>query len=53
MQTLKTYSRHSGGRLTVDIVNEVLKDSDAPPIIGAPHWDKIEYKGTYIFPMVS
>ncbi|XP_049283843.1 uncharacterized protein LOC125764057 [Anopheles funestus] len=48
---IKTYSRHSSGRVTYDLVNEVLKDSDVPPIVGANNqpWDKIEYDGAYFF----
>uniref|UniRef100_A0A182M638 Uncharacterized protein n=1 Tax=Anopheles culicifacies TaxID=139723 RepID=A0A182M638_9DIPT len=48
---IKTYSRHSSGRVTFDLVNEVLKDSDVPPIVGANNqpWDKIEYDGAYFF----
>uniref|UniRef100_A0A1Y9IW53 Uncharacterized protein n=1 Tax=Anopheles minimus TaxID=112268 RepID=A0A1Y9IW53_9DIPT len=48
---IKTYSRHSSGRVTFDLVNEVLKDSDVPPIVGANSqpWDKIEYDGAYFF----
>uniref|UniRef100_A0A182UFX6 Uncharacterized protein n=1 Tax=Anopheles melas TaxID=34690 RepID=A0A182UFX6_9DIPT len=49
--SIKTYSRHSSGRVTFDLVNEVLKDSDVPPIVGANSqpWDKIEYDGAYFF----
>uniref|UniRef100_A0A182QPP0 Uncharacterized protein n=1 Tax=Anopheles farauti TaxID=69004 RepID=A0A182QPP0_9DIPT len=48
---IKTYGRHSSGRITFDLVNEVLKDSDVPPIVGANSqpWDKIEYDGAYFF----
>ncbi|EAT40403.1 AAEL007862-PA, partial [Aedes aegypti] len=48
---IKTYSRHSSGRVTYDLVNEVLKDCDIPPIVGANNepWDKIEYDGVYFF----
>uniref|UniRef100_A0A182JYA0 Uncharacterized protein n=1 Tax=Anopheles christyi TaxID=43041 RepID=A0A182JYA0_9DIPT len=48
---IKTYSRHSSGRVTFDLVNEVLKDSDVPPVVGANSqpWDKIEYDGAYFF----
>nr|XP_019544874.2 uncharacterized protein LOC109415453 [Aedes albopictus] len=48
---IKTYSRHSSGRVTYDLVNEVLKDCDVPPIVGANNepWDKIEYDGVYFF----
>lgn len=39
------------GRVTYDLVNEVLKDCDVPPIVGANNepWDKIEYDGVYFF----
>lgn len=48
---IKTYTRHSSGRVTYDLVNEVLKDCDIPPIVGANNepWDKIEYDGVYFF----
>ncbi|KAJ6643144.1 hypothetical protein Bhyg_08100 [Pseudolycoriella hygida] len=48
---LKTYTRHSGGKLSVDLTNEVLKDADVPPVIGAGinNWDQIDYDGTYFF----
>ncbi|XP_050100544.1 uncharacterized protein LOC126581122 [Anopheles aquasalis] len=51
VNNIKTYSRHSSGRVTYDLVNEVLKDSDVPPIVGAScqPWDKIEYDGAYFF----
>lgn len=55
-QNLKTYSRHSGGKVSADLVTEVLKDSDVPPSIGAGRessWDEIEYDGTYFFPHVN
>lgn len=49
--SIKTYSRHSSGKITYDLVNEVLKDCDVPPIVGANNepWDKIEYDGVYFF----
>ncbi|XP_065094029.1 uncharacterized protein Saf6 [Ochlerotatus camptorhynchus] len=49
--SIKTYTRHSSGRVTYDLVNEVLKDCDIPPIVGANNepWDKIEYDGVYFF----
>ncbi|XP_055543921.1 uncharacterized protein LOC129729397 [Wyeomyia smithii] len=48
---IKTYGRHSSGKITYDLVNEVLKDCDIPPIVGANNepWDKIEYDGVYFF----
>ncbi|XP_037907079.1 uncharacterized protein LOC119649135 isoform X2 [Hermetia illucens] len=51
INTIKTYARHSGGRVTCNIVNEVLKDSDVPPILGSEDkpWDKIEYDGNFYF----
>uniref|UniRef100_A0A2M4AH81 Uncharacterized protein n=1 Tax=Anopheles triannulatus TaxID=58253 RepID=A0A2M4AH81_9DIPT len=51
VNNIKTYSRHSSGRVTDHLVNEVLKDSDVPPIVGAScqSWDKIEYDGSYFF----
>lgn len=54
-QSIKTYSRHSNGRVTYDLVNEILKDCDVPPIIGANSepWDKIEYDGVYFFNSVN
>lgn len=54
-QTLKTYTRHSGGLLTGNLVNEVLKDADVPPIIGTGSglWSTIEYDGTFFHPFVS
>lgn len=41
--------------LTGDLVNEVLKDADVPPIIGTGTglWSSIEYDGTYFYPFVS
>lgn len=37
--------------VTFDLVNEILKDSNVPPIVGAgdSNWDKIEYDRTYYF----
>ncbi|XP_055591721.1 uncharacterized protein LOC129743658 [Uranotaenia lowii] len=48
---IKTYSRHSSGKVTYDLVNQVLKDCDVPPIVGANNepWDRIEYDGVYFF----
>lgn len=55
VKTLKTYTRHSGGVLTGDLVNEVLKDSDVPPIIGTGYglWSTIDCDGAFFFPFVS
>ncbi|XP_059610461.1 uncharacterized protein LOC132264496 [Phlebotomus argentipes] len=49
--TLKTYARHSDGRVTVDLVNEALKDANVCPILGAgsSEWDTIEYDGVFHF----
>lgn len=56
MQNLKTFTRHSGGKLTTDIVNEVLKDCNVPPVIGAragnSEWNRIDYDGTYYYHVV-
>lgn len=43
-QTIKNYAKHSGGRATFDIANEVLKDSNCAPIVGSdmPEWDSVE-----------
>lgn len=53
-QNLKTSARHSGGKLTVDLANEVLRDADVTPIIGVgnDNWDHIKYDSTYYFPFV-
>uniref|UniRef100_A0A1B0CEG0 Uncharacterized protein n=2 Tax=Lutzomyia longipalpis TaxID=7200 RepID=A0A1B0CEG0_LUTLO len=49
--TLKTYARHADGRVTVDLVNEALKDASVCPVLGAgsSEWDTIEYDGVYHF----
>ncbi|XP_073827004.1 SAGA factor-like TAF6 isoform X2 [Musca autumnalis] len=51
VNNIKTYARHSGGVVTYDLVNEVLKDSDVPPCLGAmdSDWDRIDYDGSYFF----
>ncbi|XP_075153214.1 SAGA factor-like TAF6 isoform X2 [Haematobia irritans] len=51
INNIKTYSRHSGGAITYDLVNEVLKDSDVPPCLGAmdSDYDRIDYDGSYFF----
>lgn len=51
LQNVKIYSRHSGGVVTYDLVNEVLKDADVPPMLGAmdSDWDCIDYDGSYFF----
>lgn len=50
-QNVKIYSRHSGGVVTYDLVNEVLKDADVPPMLGAmdSDWDRIDYDGSFYF----
>lgn len=37
--------------VTYDLVNEVLKDADVPPMLGAmdSDWDRIDYDGSYYF----
>ncbi|CRK98442.1 CLUMA_CG011799, isoform A [Clunio marinus] len=45
VNNIKNYAKHSGGRATFDITNEVLKDSNCAPIIGSddnPDWDFVE-----------
>ncbi|XP_002003620.2 uncharacterized protein LOC6577670 [Drosophila mojavensis] len=51
INNVKIYSRHSGGVVTYDLVNEVLKDADVPPMLGAmdSDWDCIDYDGSYFF----
>ncbi|XP_068141530.1 uncharacterized protein Saf6 [Drosophila tropicalis] len=51
INNVKIYSRHSAGIVTYDLVNEVLKDADVPPMLGAmdSDWDRIDYDGTYFF----
>lgn len=43
--------------MTTDIVNDVLKDCDVPPVIGAragnSEWSRVEYDGTFFFHVVS
>lgn len=50
-QSIKTFATKSSGRVTVDLVNDVLKDCNVDPIVGASSsfWDRIEYDGTYFF----
>lgn len=51
-QAIKVYSRHAGGdHVTVDLVNEVLKDMNINPVLGAnsSNWDTIECYGNYYF----
>ncbi|XP_030384172.1 uncharacterized protein LOC115631539 isoform X2 [Scaptodrosophila lebanonensis] len=51
INNVKISSRHSGGIVTYDLVNEVLKDADVPPMLGAmdSDWDRIDYDGSYFF----
>ncbi|XP_037710811.1 uncharacterized protein LOC119547853 [Drosophila subpulchrella] len=51
INNVKIYSRHSGGVVTYDLVNEVLKDADVPPMLGAmdSDWDRIDYDGSFYF----
>lgn len=46
INVMKSFARHSGGRLTCDIVNEVFKECQVPPIYGAHEgsndWIEIE-----------
>ncbi|XP_055918099.1 uncharacterized protein LOC129950248 [Eupeodes corollae] len=51
IKNIKTYSMHSGGSVTSDLVNEVLKDSDCPPVLGSmdTEWDRIDYDGSFFF----
>ncbi|KAL9893602.1 SAGA factor-like TAF6 isoform 1-T1 [Glossina fuscipes fuscipes] len=51
INNIKTYARHSGGIISYDLVNEVLKDSDVSPCLGAidTDWDRIDYDGSYFF----
>lgn len=43
--------------MTTDIVNEVLKDCDVPPVIGAragnSEWSRVDYDGSFYFHVVS
>lgn len=50
-KNIKTYARHSGGVVTYDLVNEVLKDADVPPSLGAldNDWERIDYDDTFYF----
>ncbi|XP_055839846.1 uncharacterized protein LOC129907593 [Episyrphus balteatus] len=51
IKNIRTYSMHSGGTVTSDLVNEVLKDSDCPPVLGPmdTEWDRIDYDGSFFF----
>lgn len=35
MQNIKNYAKHSGGKVTYDLTNEVLKDSNCSLILGS------------------
>lgn len=56
-QNLKIFAHNSGGKLTADIVTEVLKDSDVPPVLGTrsacTDWKVLDYDGTCYFHEVS
>lgn len=45
IQALKVYARHTGGRVTTDLVNVVLKDMNVAPVLGAnsSNWDTIDH----------
>uniref|UniRef100_A0A336MWW2 CSON005369 protein n=1 Tax=Culicoides sonorensis TaxID=179676 RepID=A0A336MWW2_CULSO len=51
VNNIKTFATKSSGRVTVDLVNDVLRDMNVDPILGASNsfWEKIEYDGTYFF----
>jgi hypothetical protein len=51
LQSIKTFARHSEGNVTVDLVNEVLKDANVAPIVGASDqmWDSIVYDEVFFF----
>lgn len=53
INNLKTFTRHSGGKLTTEIVNEVLKDCDIPPAVGAHdpanEWKPLECEGSFFY----
>lgn len=51
LQNIKTFATKSSGHVTVDLVNDVLRDMNVDPILGASNsfWEKIEYDGTYFF----
>lgn len=53
INNLKTFTRHSGGKLTTTIVNELLKDCNVPPIVGAHatnrEWKRLDFEGTYFY----
>lgn len=53
VNNLKTFTRHSGGKLTTSIVNELLKDCNVPPVIGAHgtnrEWKRFDCDGTFYY----
>lgn len=53
INNIKTFTRHSGGKLTTGIVNELLKDCNVPPIIGAHvtnrEWKRFDLEGTFYY----
>lgn len=51
VNNIKVYATKSSGKVTVDLVNEVLKDANVDPILGVSFsfWDRIESDGTYFF----
>lgn len=51
-QNVKNYAKHSGGKATFDLMNEVLRDSNCAPIIGSddqPVWHSVEDDHQSIF----
>lgn len=53
VNNLKTFTRHSGGKLTTSIVNELLKDCNVPPAVGAHgtnhEWKRFDCEGTFYY----
>ncbi|XP_063696508.1 uncharacterized protein LOC134827677 [Culicoides brevitarsis] len=51
VNNIKTFATKSSGRVTFDLVNNILRDMNVDPILGASSsfWEKIEYDGTYFF----
>lgn len=53
INNLKTFTRHSGGKLTTSIVTELLKDCNVPATIGAHgttnEWEPLDCEGTFYF----
>jgi len=48
---IKTFSRHSGGKVTADLVNEIFKEANIPPALGTndSNWEKLNQNGTIFF----